>query len=455
VDMGTGYEERMGTEPVTKLIFQMALPAVVAQFVNLLYNIVDRIYIGHIAGHGADALAGVGICSTLIILISAFASFAGGGGAPLASMALGRGDRRLAERILGNGFTLDLFFTVILTVLMAAFMKPLLILTGASDRTLGYAVSYFSVYLTGTFFVMVTAGLTMFINAQGRPGFAMVSTLVGAGLNIGLDPLFIFTFRMGVAGAALASVISQVVSGFMVLGFLFSRKASLRLKREAMKPDGAVLRQMLALGVSPFVMASTESIIGFVLNGTLSKFGDIYVSALSVMQSCMQIVGVPLNGFSQGCTPVISYNFGRRNNDRVRKAFRVSWSVNLFYGLALVLTMMVFPAFYARIFTADAKLIETVRRTMPVFVAGMGIFGMQRACQNTFVALNEAKISLFIAFLRKIFLLVPLALILPHFMGVMGVFTAEAVADATAAVICMLIFLVRFPKILKGNAAEN
>ena len=220
--MGTGYEERMGTEPVTRLIFQMALPAVVAQLVNLLYNIVDRIYIGHIADHGADALAGVGICSTLIILISAFASFAGGGGAPLASMALGRGDRRLAERILGNGFTLDLFFTVVLTIVMAVFMKPLLILTGASDRTLGYAVSYFAVYLTGTFFVMVTAGLTMFINAQGRPGFAMVSTLIGAALNLGLDPLFIFTVRMGVAGAALASVISQVVSGFMVLGFLFS-----------------------------------------------------------------------------------------------------------------------------------------------------------------------------------------------------------------------------------------
>lgn len=449
--MDTGYEERLGTEPVGKLIFRMALPAVVAQLVNLLYNMVDRIYIGHIPVHGSDALAGVGICSTLIILAAAFAQFSGGAGAPLASIALGKGDRGYAEKMLGNGFTLNLIFTVALTVIMVIFMRPLLYLTGASERTIGYAVSYFSIYLSGTFFVMVNIGLVLFINAQGRPGYSMVSTLLGAVLNIVLDPVFIFVFDMGVAGAALASVISQAVSGIFVLRFLCSDKATLRLRRTALRLDGGVVRKMVALGVSPFVMASTESVIGFVLNGTLARYGDIYVSALAVMQSCMQIVGVPLSGFAQGCTPVTSYNFGRKYNDRVKQAFRVSLLVNFFYGLVLIVTMMIFPAFYAKIFTSDPKLIGTVREMMPIFVAGMSIFGMQRACQNTFVALDEARISLLIAFLRKIFLLVPLALILPHIMGVKGVYAGEAIADGTAAVICMIIFAVRFPKILKRN----
>lgn len=453
--MNTGYEQRMGTEPVGKLILRMSLPAVVAQVVNLLYNIVDRIYIGHIPIEGANALAGVGLCSTLIILVAAFGQFAGGGGAPLASMALGKSDRESAEKLLGNGFTLNLIFTVILTAVLFAFMRPVLFLIGASENTIGYAVSYFSIYILGTFFVMATTGLVMFVNAQGRPGYAMVSTLIGAGLNIGLDPLFIFAFHMGVAGAALASVISQVISALFVLRFLCSEKASLRLKRSAMKLDWKVVKRMMALGISPFVMSCTESVIGFVLNGSLAHYGDIYVSALAVMQSCMQIVGVPLNGFSQGTTPVISYNFGSRNNGRVKRAYWISWLVNFLYGLVLIVTMMIFPAFYAKIFTQDPALVQTVKQTMPLFVSGMSIFGMQRACQNTFVALDQAKISLFIAFLRKIFLLVPLVLILPHYFGVMGVFAGEAIADGTAAIICMIIFLVRFPKILSKNERKE
>lgn len=446
--MDSKYEDRLGTEKVSRLIFQMALPGVIAQLVNLLYNIVDRIYIGHIPNEGPNALAGVGICNTLIILISAFSQFAGGGGAPLASMSLGRGDRKSAEKFLGNGLFLDIFFSVVLMLVFFFFQKPLLYLTGASENTFRYARDYFSIYLLGTFFVMVTTGLVMFINAQGRPTLTMFVTLIGAGLNIVLDPLFIFVFEMGVRGAAIATVISQVVSGILVLRFLCSDKATLRIKKDALRPDAFTIKKMLALGVSPFVMASTESVIGFVLNGSLAAYGDIYVSALAVMQSCMQFVSVPLTGFSQGCTPVISYNYGKGSGGRVKEAFRVSLTVNFTYGFVLIVSMMIFPGFYARIFSSDPELISTVEQYMPLFVKGMSIFGMQRACQNAFVALDQAKISLFIAFLRKIFLLVPLALILPHFMGVRGVFAGEAIADGTAAVICMTIFLRRFPKIL-------
>ncbi len=449
--MEKNYEERMGSAPVGGLVMSMAMPAVVAQIVNLLYNIVDRIYIGHIPDIGTNALAGVGICNTLIILITAFAMFTGGGGAPLASMALGRGDREGAERMLGNGVMLDIIFSVGLITVIGIFMRPILMKTGGSLNTIGYAVSYMSIYLIGTFFVMVSTGITMFINAQGQAGRSMFSTVIGAVANIVLDPIFIFVFGMGVRGAAIATVISQAISAFYVLHFLTSDKASLRLRRKAMRPDGATIRKMMALGVSPFVMASTESVIGFVLNGSLVVYGDIYVSALAIEQSCMQFIGVPLNGFAQGCTPVISYNFGARKNERVKDAVKIMAIVNLVYSVILVALMMIFPTVWAHIFTRDAVLIETVQKTLPTFVVGMSIFGLQRAFQDTFVALGEAKISVFIAFLRKIFLLVPLALILPHFMGVMGVFRAEAIADTTAATCCCIIFAIRFPKILKNN----
>lgn len=446
--MNKQYEDRLGSAPTGRLIFSMALPAVIAQVVNLLYNIVDRIYIGHIRGIGTDALAGVGICSTLIILITAFAMFAGGGGAPLASMALGKGNREEAERLLGNGVTLDIIFSVCLMTFIGIFMRPILIKTGGSENTIGYAISYMSVYLAGTFFVMISTGITMFINAQGQAGRAMFSTLLGAACNIALDPVFIFVFGLGVRGAAIATVLSQAASAIYVLRFLTSEKATLRLRISAMRPDGKTIRKMMALGVSPFIMASTESVIGFVLNGSLVVYGDIYVSALAVLQSCMQFIGVPLSGFSQGCSPVIAYNFGARKNDRVKEAVRISAVVNLGYSVALVSLMVLFPGAWARIFTKDAGLIEVVKTTMPVFICGMSIFGLQRAFQNTFVALGEAKISMFIAFLRKIFLLVPLALILPRFWGVMGIFRAEAIADITAASCCCLIFAIRFPRIL-------
>ncbi len=453
--MEKDYEKRLGSAPVGGLVFSMALPSVVAQIVNLLYNIVDRIYIGHIKDIGTDALAGVGICSTLIILITAFAMFAGGGGAPLASMALGRGDRERAERMLGNGITLDIIFSLFLVAVIGIFMRPILMATGGSEHTIGYAMSYMSIYLVGTFFVMVSTGITMFINAQGQTRRSMISTVIGAAANIVLDPIFIFIFGMGVRGAAIATVISQVISALYVLHFLTSDRASLRLKRRAMKPDGPTIRSMLSLGISPFIMASTESVIGFVLNGSLVRYGDIYVSALSIEQSCMQFIGVPLGGFMQGCTPVISYNFGAKKSGRVKNTVKIMASVNLIYSVLLVALMMAFPEFWAGIFRKDPQLIDAVSRTLPTFVAGMSIFGLQRACQQTFVALNEARISVFIAFLRKIFLLVPLSLILPRFMGLMGVFRAEPIADISAAVCCCIIFAVRFPAILRKNEAEG
>lgn len=446
--MNNTYEERLGTDPMLPLIFRMALPAMAAQLVNMLYSIVDRIYIGHIPGIGTDALAGIGVTSSIILLISAFAQFVSGGGAPLASIALGQGDRERAGKILGNGVTLLIIFTALTSALAYIFMEPVLLMVGASEATLGYAVDYLSIYLVGTLFVQIATGLNTFINAQGRPTIAMFSVLIGAILNILLDPLFIFVFDMGVPGAALATVISQAFSAAWVLGFLRSRRATLRVEAHYMKPEARILGPMLALGVSPFIMGSTESLVGFVLNGSLKTFGDIYVSALTVMQSAMQIVSVPLTGFAQGFIPIISYNYGHGNGARVKEGFKIVVAFMFTINLVLTLLIIIFPGVVARLFTSDAKLIDTVSRIMPVFLAGMTIFGMQRACQNMFVSLGQAKQSLFIALLRKVILLIPLALILPRFMGVMGVFTAEAVSDATAAICCILLFGFQFPKIL-------
>lgn len=442
------YEERLGTERVLPLIFKMALPSVAAQLVNLLYNLIDRVYIGHIPHTGTVALAGVGVTNSVIILLSAFAAIVAGGGAPLAAIALGSGDRERAEKFLGNGFVLLLIFSAVVTSATYSFMRPLLRLAGASDDTIGYAVSYLSVYLMGTLFVMISTGLNTFINAQGRADIAMYSVLIGAALNIILDPVFIFLLGMGVTGAAVATVISQGCSAFWVLHFLFSRRASLSLRRTFMKLDKKIMRDMLTLGISPFIMASTESLVGFVLNGSLEKFGDIYVSALTIMQSAMQIVSVPINGFAQGATPVISYNYGHRNAGRVRESFKIVLRVMFFFNLLAMLAMILFPGTVASMFTRDQALIAAVKKMMPVFLAGMTIFGLQRACQNTFVALGQAKISVFIALLRKAFLLIPLALILPRFWGVKGIYASEAIADATAALLCTLIFALRFPKIL-------
>lgn len=446
--MNHSYEERLGTDPMLRLIFRMALPAVAAQFVNLLYAIVDRVYIGHIPGIGTDALAGVGVTMSIVILISSFSAIVGAGGAPLAAIALGQGNRERAGKILGNGFVLLLLFTVVTSSLAYLFMEPVLLLTGASEHTLGYAEDYLSVYLLGTLFVELSVGLNAFINTQGRPGIAMTSVLVGAAMNIVLDPVFIFGLDMGVKGAALATILSQACSAGWVLRFLFSRQASLPLERRYMKLDKGIVLSMLALGVSPFIMASTESLVGFVLNGSLKHFGDIHVSALAILQSAMQFASVPLVGFAQGFVPVASYNYGHGYKDRVRSCFRISLITMFSFNFVLMLLMICFPSVVASAFTDDEVLIGTVRCVMPVFLAGMTIFGLQRACQNMFVALGQARISIFIALLRKVILLIPLALLLPRFWGVNGIYAAEAISDATAAVCCTLLFAWKFPKIL-------
>lgn len=411
--MNHSYEERLGTDPMLCLIFRMALPAVAAQFVNLLYAIVDRVYIGHIPGIGTDALAGVGVTMSIVILISSFSAIVGAGGAPLAAIALGQGNRERAGKILGNGFVLLLLFTVVTSSLAYLFMEPVLLLTGASEHTLGYAEDYLSVYLLGTLFVELSVGLNAFINTQGRPGIAMTSVLIGAAMNIVLDPVFIFGLDMGVKGAALATILSQACSAGWVLRFLFSRQASLPLERRYMKLDKGIVLSMLALGVSPFIMASTESLVGFVLNGSLKHFGDIHVSALAILQSAMQFASVPLVGFAQGFVPVASYNYGHGYKDRVRSCFRISLITMFSFNFALMLLMICFPSVVASAFTDDEVLIGTVRCVMPVFLAGMTIFGLQRACQNMFVALGQARISIFIALLRKVILLIPLALLFP------------------------------------------
>lgn len=449
------YEERLGTDRMLPLVLKMALPAVVAQVVNLLYNIVDRIYIGHIPGIGTDALAGVGVTSSVIILISAFSAIVSGGGAPLAAIALGQGNRDRAERILGNGFILLILFTVIISALSYIFMEPVLLFTGASGNTIGYATDYLSIYLTGTVFVQISVGLNTFINTQGRPGIAMLSTILGAVMNIILDPIFIFALDMGVRGAAVATVISQACSAAWVLRFLFSKKASLNLAWKYMKPDKRIVMSIFGLGVSPFIMAGTESLVGFVLNTNLKHFGDIYVSALAVMQSAMQFGSAPLTGFAQGFIPISSYNYGHGNMERVKECFKVSVSIMFSFNAVLMILMILFPQVVASAFTNDRELIGCIERMMPCFLSGMTIFGLQRACQNTFIALGQAKISLFIALLRKVILLVPLAIVLPEFRGVTGVFAAEGIADATAAICCTAIFMITFPKILRKASSRK
>ena len=453
MNISTHSDEKLGTERMLPLVLKMALPSVAAQLVNLLYGVVDKIYIGHIEGVGGEALAGVGITTSVILLISAFASLVGGGGSPLAAIQLGRGNRDEAKRILNNGFVMLLFFALVCTVVPYFIMDPMLELAGAEADTLPYARDYLSVYLIGTVFVMLASGLNMFISCQGRPGVAMLSVVIGAVLNTALDPLFIFAFGLGVRGAAIATVISQAVSSAWVLSFLFSSKAEIRLDFKAMRPKLAVIGKISALGISPFVMASTESLVGFTLNGQLRTYGDtMHVAALSVMQSAMQIVSIPLAGFGQGIIPILSYNYGHGKNDRVKECFKIAVAVMFGVNLVGMLFMILCPGLIGGMFTDDTGVIAIVKQYMPIFLLGMTIFGLQRTCQNTFVALGQAKISLFIALLRKVILLVPLAYLLPVFMGVVGVYAAEAIADATAAILCTTIFVITFPRILKKNA---
>lgn len=442
-------DNRLGTENITRLMISLAIPSVLAQIVNVLYNIVDRIYIGRIPGVGAVALTGVGVTFPIITIISAFSGFASGGGAPLAAIALGQGDRKRAERILGNCVSMLLFFTVILMAFFFVFQKPLLYVFGASDNTIGYSSTYISIYLLGTVFVELAVGLNTFISAQGQARTAMFSVLIGAVVNIVLDPIFIFVFHMGVAGAAVATIISQALSAAWVLRFLCSEKSGIRLKKAGMKPDFYLIGQIMALGVSPFVMSATESAITIVMNHGLQVYGgDLYVGSMTILQSILQLVFVPISGFTNGVQPIISYNFGAGKFDRVKMTIKRMISITFLAAFVYVVFAMLRPGLFARLFTTDEDLIALVKKVLPVYIAGMSVFGVQSGVQSSFLGLGQAKISLCIALLRKVILLIPLALILPRFFGVMGVYYAEPVADILSVLTASTLFLLNIRKIL-------
>ena len=446
----------MATESIGKLMLSMAIPSVIAQIINILYSIVDRIYIGHIEGVGMEALTGVGVTFPIITLISAFSAFVGVGGAPLASIWLGKGDRKRAEIILGNGVTMLAAFTVLLMVVFYAFQRPLLYMFGASDATIDYAVDYISGYLVGTIFVELALGLNTFIISQGQSRIAMMAVLIGAVANIVLDPIFIFVFHMGVKGAARATVISQLLSALWTVGFLVSSRSSLTIKKEALKPDWPVIGRIMALGVSPFIMRATESLISIVLNSGLQRYGgDIYVGSLTIMQSVMQMYAAPIGGFTQGVQPVISYNFGAGNFDRVKKLYRRMIGICFAFSAGATALVIIFPEFFASMFTNDAELITLVGKMMPIFMCGMLVFGLQNGIQPTFLALGQAKISLFIAVFRKVILLVPLALILPLRFGVMGIYYAEPISDILSATVASVLFFTHIKKIVSRETLEN
>lgn len=452
----TDKEQRMATEGIGRLMLSMAIPSVVAQVINILYNIVDRIYIGHIEGVGMEALTGVGVTFPIITLISAFSAFVGAGGAPLASIWLGKGDRKRAEKILGNGVSLLLLFTIFLMLFFYLFQTPLLYLFGASDATIGYASAYINIYLLGTIFVELALGLNTFIISQGQSKVAMAAVLIGAVANITLDPVFIFGLKMGVRGAAYATVISQALSALWTVGFLVGPKSSLTIRLWALKPELRTIGSVMALGVSPFIMRATESLISIVLNNGLQQYGgDIYVGSLTIMQSVMQMYSAPLGGFTQGVQPIISYNFGAGNFDRVRKLYR--WMIGISFGAAAGATLltMIFPGFFAGMFTNDENLVALVQQVMPLFVCGMLVFGLQQGIQPTFLALGQAKISLFIAIFRKVILLIPLALILPLKFGVMGIYYAEPISDVTSATVATILFLANIKKIVSKETLQK
>ena len=449
-------EERLGSGPLGPLIFEMVIPAVIAQLVNVLYSIVDRIYIGHMEGVGREALTGVGVCFPILMLISAFSAFAGMGGAPRAAISLGRGEHKMAERILGNAVLMLFGFSLILTVFFSVYKKPLLMAFGASSNTIGYSLDYLDIYLLGTIFVQFSLGLNMFITCQGQAKISMISVMLGAGSNIILDPFFIFGLGMGVRGAALATIISQALSCIWILSFLCSSRSSIRIRMENLVPDRKILGSIAALGIAPFVMQSTESLVTIVLNSGLQRYGgDLYVGTITIMQSVMQLIIVPLQGVQQGTQPVISYNFGAGNKERIKKTMYYSFSMIFSGTLLSCLATCIFPEFFASFFTTDQELIALVGKVMPVFMGGIWMFGIQLVCQSAFMGMGQAGISLFLALLRKIFLLIPLALVLPKYFGVYGIYYAEPIADILAPAITGILFLSLFSKIIEKEAKSR
>lgn len=442
----------LAKEPLGQLLFRLALPAVIAQLINMLYNLVDRIYIGHIPGTGDIALTGLGVCLPIIMIVSAFAALVSNGGAPRASIFMGAGDNTSAEKTLGACFLLQLAVSVVLTALLLMFGENLLWAFGASSDTISYAVEYLDIYALGTLFVQLTLGMNAFITAQGFARTGMLSVVIGAACNIALDPLFIFSFGMGVRGAALATVLSQAISCAWVLLFLFSRRSYLRLRPGNMNLHPCYILPALALGSSTFVMQASESLILVCFNSSLQRYGgDIAVGAMTVLSSVMMFAMLPLQGLGQGAQPIISYNYGARNLQRIRLTFRKLLFVSLTYSILLFALVELFPQAFARMFTPEQDLIDYTAHALRIYMAGSAIFGIQLACQMTFVAIGNAKASITVAVIRKFLLLLPLIYIMPSVMEdkAIAVFTAEPIADLLAVTCTAILFSVVFARTVR------
>ena len=447
----------LGTAPMGKLMLKMAVPAVVAQVVNLLYNIVDRIYIGQ--GVGAAALTGVGLCMPLMMFMNAFAMLAGSGGAPRAAIAMGRNDKAQADRIMSNSLTLLLLFSVGITAVYLILAEPMLMLFGASADTLPYAMEYMNIISWGSVFTLIVMGMNPFLTTQGFSSFAMMTTVIGAVINIVLDPIFIFTLDMGVAGAALATVLSQAVGALFVLWFLTrGRKSLLKITPKNMKLEGRIVSGTLALGISGFVMIATESLLSISFNSSLQRYGgDLAVGSMTILTSCIQLAQMPASGIAQGCQPITSFNYGAGNPDRVKKCFKLQLLAAAGYTCLFWIAAMAAPRVFVQIFNKDAALVEHTAWAMRIYMAGVFSLGFQLVCQQSFVALGQAKISLLMACLRKLILLIPLIFILPHFFEnkVFAVFLAEPVSDIIAAAVTTGTFLRRFDRILSGDPGRK
>lgn len=442
----------LAKEPLGKLLMRLAFPTVAAQLINMLYNIVDRMYIGHIPEVGALALTGVGVCMPLIMIVSAFAALVGNGGAPRASIFMGKGEKEKAEKTLGNCFTTQLIVSAVLTAILLLWNRNMLLAFGASGNTIEYAVQYMNIYSIGTVFVQLTLGMNAFITAQGFAKTGMLSVLIGAVINIVLDPIFIFGFGMGVRGAALATILSQACSCIWVLTFLFGKKTTLRIKKENMGLSRSVIVPCLALGSAVFIMQASESVISVCFNSSLLKYGgDIAVGAMTILTSVMQFAMLPLQGLGQGAQPIISYNYGAGNRERVKGAFWLLLKSSLLYATLLWVLVMLFPQMFATMFTADAALIEFTRTALRIYMACMLLFGIQMACQMTFMSIGNAKSSIIVAVMRKFILLLPLIYIVPQIWKsnqTMAVYLAEPIADFLAVSFTAVLFFFQFRKVL-------
>lgn len=448
-------ENDLGKDSVGRLLAKLAIPAIVAQLINALYNIVDRIYIGK--GVGDTALTALGVTFPLIMIISAFSAFIGMGGAPRVAIKMGEGKNEEAEHILGNSFITLVGLSVVLTAVFMAFGKPLLMMFGASENTIGYANSYMMIYVAGTIFVQLALGLNAFISTQGFAATSMVTVLIGAISNIVLDPIFIFVFHMGVQGAALATVISQAISAAWVLKFLFSSKSKIKIRPKYFVLKKEVILPVMALGISPFIMQSTESLVNICLNSSLQHYGgDLAVGAMTIIGSVMQFCMLPLQGLTQAAQPILGFNYGAKQMDRVRQAFRYVLTIALAYSVSMFLIAQFVPQIPVGLFAGSQELMDKGVWAIRIFMGGTFIIGAQLACQQTFVALGQAKTSLCLAFLRKIVLLIPLIYILPHFFAdqVFAVFLAEPVADIIATLTTILVFSLSFNRILKRKTEE-